>query len=284
MELPADVLLLLERLREELAGRGGVAGIYLYGSLTTGDFSPARSDIDVVVMVERELDQAAIDELGQLHTALADSADATGRLHCLYVTAETASDPDLLCPYWYGDRMTRWQLKVLTRAELASAGMALHGPWPPPGWAPVSTPEIQAAVRAEISGYWRRMARQRRCWLRDSWVDLGLTALPRSAAVLSTGELITKTEAISRLAEFGVSAELAAEIRRRRDGHAAALSVWQRVRRAHRTRQIMRRGVIRLSKLDPLRRQSVQSSCGSGTPTERPCALASSRPGWSPRG
>jgi hypothetical protein len=125
--------------------------------------------------------------------------------------------------------------------------VALHGPWPPPGVAPVPTAEVQAAVREEIGGYWHRIARQRACWLRDSWVDLGLTVLPRSAAVLTTGELITKTEAISRLAEFGVPAELAREIRRRRDGQVVTLSPAQRVRRAQLARRIMRHGVSRLS-------------------------------------
>ena len=248
MEAPADVALLLRRLKDELVARGGVAGIYLYGSLTTGDFSPARSDIDVVVMLERAPDRAAIGELRQLHAALADRA---GRLHCLYVPVPTAADPDRLCPYWYGDRMTRWQLKVLTRAELAAAGVALHGPWPPPALPPVSAAEVQAAVHAEISGYWRRMARRRRYWLRDSWVDLGLTALARSEAVLATGDLITKTEAIGRLAGFGVPASLAAEIRRRRAGQAVPLSAWQRLRRARLVRRIMRDGVRRLSRLGP---------------------------------
>ncbi|MGH3154323.1 MAG: nucleotidyltransferase domain-containing protein [Streptosporangiaceae bacterium] len=246
-DLPADIARLLERLRDRLVARGGLAGIYLYGSLATGDFSPARSDIDLVVMVNGELDQAALGELGELHAALAGSDDPAGRLHCLYVPGQAAADPARLHPYWYGDRMTRWQLKVLTRAELASAGVALHGPWPPPGVAPVSTAEVQAAVREEIGGYWRRMARQRACWLRDSWVDLGLTVLPRSAAVLTTGELITKSEAIGRLAGFGVPAELAREIRRRRDGQVVTLSAGQRVRRAQLTRQIMRHGVSRLS-------------------------------------
>jgi predicted nucleotidyltransferase len=250
-DLSADIARLLGRLRDRLVARGGLAGIYLYGSLATGDFSPARSDIDLVVMVTGELDRAAVGELRELHAALAGSDDPAGRLHCLYVPGQAAADPARLHPYWYGDRMTQWQLKVMTRAELASAGVALHGPWPPPGVTPVSTAEVQAAVHEEISGYWRRMARQRACWLRDGWVDLGLTVLPRSAAVLATGDLITKTEAIRRLAEFGVPAELAQEIRRRRDGQAVTLGSGQRVRRAHLARQIMRRGVSRLSNLDP---------------------------------
>jgi predicted nucleotidyltransferase len=47
-DLPADIARLLGRLRDALLARGGLAGIYLYGSLATGDFSPARSDIDLV--------------------------------------------------------------------------------------------------------------------------------------------------------------------------------------------------------------------------------------------
>ena len=251
MELPADIALLLERLRDGLLARGGLVGIYLYGSLTTGDFSPARSDIDVVVIVQREPDQAAIKELRQLHTTLAGSGGAAGRLHCLYVPVETAADPAPLRTYWFGDWMTQWQLKVMTQAELTLTGVALFGPWPPPGIKPVATADVQAAVHQEISGYWRRIARQRTCWRQDAWVDFGLTVLPRAEAVLTAGELITKTEAIRRLADFGVPATLAQQIRRRRDGQVVTLSPVQRFRRARSARRIMKRGVRRLSYLDP---------------------------------
>ena len=195
-ELPADIALLLGRLRDALLARGGLVGVYLYGSLITGDFSPARSDIDVLILLEREPDEAAVGELRELHVALASSADPAGRLHCLYVSAQDAADPAPLRAYWYGTRMTQWQVKVLTQAELAAAGVALYGPWPPPGLGPVAVADLQAAVRDEITGYWRRIARRRRCWLQDTWVDFGLITLPRAEAVLTSGDLITKSEAI----------------------------------------------------------------------------------------
>jgi hypothetical protein len=91
---------------------------------------------------------------------------------------------------------------------------------------------VQAAVRQEISGYWRRIARKRMLCLQDDWLDHGLIVLPRAAAVLTTGDLITKTEAISRLPDFGVPSTLAGEIRRRRDGQVAMLNADQKVRRA----------------------------------------------------
>jgi predicted nucleotidyltransferase len=251
VELPPDIALLLSRLRDGLVTRGGLVGVYVYGSLVTGDFSPARSDIDVVVLVDRELDKAAIQELEQLHRALARLGGIVGRLHCLYVPVETASDPDCLHPYWFGDRMTQWQLKVLTQAELASVGMSFYGPWPPPAIKPVPTADVQDAVHQEISGYWRRIARKRKLWLQDDWVDHGLVVLPRAEAVLTTGDLITKGEAISRLAGFGVPATLAGEIRRRRDGQVVMLGAVQKVRRARLARRTMRRGVRRLGCFDP---------------------------------
>jgi hypothetical protein len=250
MEIPSDVALLLGALRDGLLARGGLVGVYLYGSLATGDFSPARSDIDVVVILEHEPDRGATRALRKLHMGLAAPGGIAARLHCLYVPAETAADPVRLRPYWFGNRMTQWRLKVMTRAELTAAGMAVYGPWPPPAITPVPAAEVQAAVRDEITGYWSRTARKRVCWLRDSWVDLGLTVLPRAEAVLTTGHLITKTEAIGRLAGFGVPAALAREIRRRRQGEVVALSAGQKLHRARLTRRIMRREVQRLSRLD----------------------------------
>src|SRR5712691_911818 len=247
-EFPRDVAGLLERLRDRLAAREDVIGVYVYGSLATGDYSPAASDIDVVVLVRREPGQAMTRELAQLHTALAGTGGPVGQLHCLYVAADAACDPERLCTYWFGDRMTQWQMKVLTQAELAAAGVALHGPWPPPGVRPVPVADVQAAVREEVTGYWRRMSRTLRPWLQDSWVDHGLVVLPRAEAVLTVGDLITKSEAISRLAGFGVPDWLIQEIRRRRDGRPVTVNAPGRLSRALLTRRIMREGLARLSR------------------------------------
>jgi predicted nucleotidyltransferase len=71
MELPPDVTLVLSRLADGLTARGDLVGVYVYGSLATGDYSPASSDIDVVVLLEREPDQASRQRLEELHQAVA---------------------------------------------------------------------------------------------------------------------------------------------------------------------------------------------------------------------
>jgi hypothetical protein len=260
MDLPPEVSGLLGLLTNRLAARGDLVGLYVYGSLTAGDFSSACSDIDVLVLLRQDPDAAATRQLTELHLALLASGGSpgpeaygrsggvAGQLHCLYAGADTADDAERLRTYWFGDRMTQWQVKVLTRAELVTAGTALYGPWPPPV-TPVPVTQIQAAVRAEIDGYWRRMARKHTIWRQDEWVDHGLVVLPRAEAVLTSGELITKSEAIRRLPDFGVPAALATEIRQRRDGLPVAGTTASRLDRARVVRRIMNAGVSRLSQL-----------------------------------
>jgi hypothetical protein len=201
----------------------------------------------VIVLISQEPDTVMIRELTTLHRDVAATGGPAGQLHCLYVATGTASDPERLCAYWFGDRMTQWQMKLLTRAELAAAGVAVHGPWPPPGVEPVAVADVQAAVAGELAGYWRRLSRTFRPWLRDRWVDHGLVVLPRAAALLATGDLITKSEAISQLAGFGVPDWLIQEIRDRRDGRPVTVGMPRRLSRAVLARRVMREGIARLS-------------------------------------
>jgi nucleotidyltransferase-like protein len=247
MDVPPDVSGHLSRFRDGLVAVVELRGLYLYGSLTTGDFSPASSDIDVLAVTERRPDAAALDRLRALHLELARSGGAYARLNCLYAPDGTLTDPEMLHPYWYGDRFTEWQLKVMTMAELGHSGQAVHGPWPPPGLPDVGTSQVRECVRDELTGYWRRLTYRPRIWLQDKWVDFALVTLARSAAVMHDGALITKSQAVAKLGELGVPPSLADEIRRRRAGEAVRVTAIRRFIRAVRARQIMAAGIRRLT-------------------------------------
>jgi Nucleotidyltransferase domain len=243
MTIPPEVHDHLGRFRDGLLALVQLRGLYLYGSLTTGDFSPACSDIDVVAVTEREPGGLVLDHLSALHLDLARRGGAFARLNCLYVPAGTVADPERLHAYWYGDQFTQWQLKVMTMAELGHSGQALHGPWPPPGLPAVSPAELREHARDQLAGYWRRLTHRPGIWLQDKWVDFALVTLARTAAVLHDGELITKSQAIAGLGDFGVPAWLADQIGRRRAGEAVRVTAGPRLIRAARARQIMAKGI-----------------------------------------
>lgn len=243
MNLPPDVSGHLSSLRDGLLAATELRGLYLYGSLTTGDFSPASSDIDVLAVTARRPDGAVLERLTSLHADLARRGGPFARLNCLYVPDGTLADPEMLHPYWYVDRFTQWQVKVMTVAELRHSGQAVHGPWPPPGLPDVSISQVQAHTRSQLAGYWRRLTFRPRVWMQDRWVDFALITLARSAAVLHDGVLVTKSQAIAMLGDFGVPPSLADEIRRRRAGDAVPVTARQRLLRGARARHIMAAGI-----------------------------------------
>ncbi|HSZ42759.1 MAG TPA: hypothetical protein VK817_22590 [Trebonia sp.] len=246
-DAPADVSAHLSRLRDGLVAATDLRGLYLYGSLTTGDFSPSASDIDVIAVTGRQPGPGTLRVIEGLHQELASSGGAFARLNCLYVPAGELADPERLHTYWYGDRFTEWELKLMTMAELAHAGRALHGPWPPPGLPPVRPGELRAHVRDQLDTYWRRMTARPDIWLHDQWVDFGLVTLSRTAALMRDGELITKSAAIRRLGDFGVPDWLADQIRRRRAGEEVPASEAERLTRADLARRLMTDGIRQLT-------------------------------------
>ena len=254
MDIPPEVSSHLDDLRDGLLAVVDLRGLYLYGSLTTGDFSPASSDIDLLAVTGRRPDGAVRGQLSALHLDLARRGGVYARLNCLYVPAGMLADSGLLHVYWYGDRFTQWRLKVMTMAELGHSGQALYGPWPPAGLPDVSMSEIREQARDELTGYWRRLTYRPRAWLEDKWVDFALITLARSAAVLRDGALITKSQAIARLGDLGVPLSLADEIRRRRAGEPVRVTASRRLIRAARARHIAAAGIRGLTRTQRDRR------------------------------
>ena len=243
MAIAPEVSRHLDRFTSGLLAAVELRGLYLYGSLTTGDFSPSSSDIDLLAVTEHALDGAGLDRLRALHLDLARNGGAYARLNCLYVPAGTLGDPDRLRTYWYGDRFTEWQLKLMTVAELGHSGHALYGPWPLPGLPDVSPGELREHVREQLASYWRPLTYRPNIWLQDKWVDFALVTLARSAALIRNGDLVTKSQAIAQLADFGVPPWLADQIRRRRAGEPVRVTAGQRLARAARARHIMAVGI-----------------------------------------
>ena len=114
-------------------------GAYLHGSLTTGDFVPGRSDIDLLLIVASELADGELRALQDVSTAV--MSEQTSRVDLRVVTQATAASPtrtpvvELYVGYRPGsatDVMTR-AVEPDLLVELSTvrqSGMALVGPEP----------------------------------------------------------------------------------------------------------------------------------------------------------
>ena len=209
-ELPTAVAVLGERLR----GLGWVTDLWVAGSLATGDYVPGVSDIDLVAVVDRQLDDARQGLLVQLHRQLDQSVAAGTDLGCVYVEDGRESEPSATHPTWTHGGLVQRILSGITRAELVRNGRAVFGRDPGRCLPPMTDDDVRDAARAEVCGYWAWASRRPWMWLSPVIAELGLTGMARGRHAMRTGQLLSKTRAIEQAqAPLWLKADMAARRR-----------------------------------------------------------------------
>ncbi len=148
-------------------------GLYLYGSLASGDFDPLRSDIDFVVVTTDQLPEELIPALEKMHARLAASGlKWAPKLEGTYIpqTALRRYDPNAApCPslnegrFFLARHESDW---VIQRYILREHGVAVAGPPIRSMIDPVQPDEIRQGVRGVLRGWWTSML-DNPSWLRD---------------------------------------------------------------------------------------------------------------------
>lgn len=78
------ILLTISNGIKDILGKN-LIGLYLFGSLTYGDFNPESSDIDLVVIVKKHLNHHELDLIKQLHKRVGEHNQKwNDRLECSY--------------------------------------------------------------------------------------------------------------------------------------------------------------------------------------------------------
>jgi hypothetical protein len=249
-ELPPDVGRLLDELVAALARVVDLVGLYAAGSLGSGDYVAGVSDLDLVAVIGEPASSATEAELRRVHRALARNhrvapMDAA-KVQCYYVPLDRMTELSERHLRWEGGRLSRRPLTGIARAELTRTALTVTGPEPWTVFPPIDQQALADAVRRDLRDYWGEAVTWRTAWLLDLYVDLGLLTLPRARATLTDGRLMGKTEALGRLADFGVPPWLVDEITRRRTGHQLRLGPWHRIRRARTARRLVAVGITSL--------------------------------------
>lgn len=222
-------------LAECLDGLGWVTDLLVAGSLTTGDYIPGVSDLDLVALTTGTVGQARQEILAGLHHELDRGAGQGLDLGCAYVDADTLGDPGALHPMWTHGSLVQRSLPAVTRAELVRHGFAVLGRPPAAVLPEMTDDDIRRAARADLCGYWAYATRRPWWWLNPVIADLGLTSMARGRYTLRTGQLLTKTQAIE---QAHAPAWLKDQLRARRRGEPVssprtrtALIAWRDARR-----------------------------------------------------
>jgi predicted nucleotidyltransferase len=160
----SDVNAALERFLSNLHEvlREQLVGVYLHGSLASGDFNPKTSDIDFLVATTSTLPAGTFSALKAMHARLAASElEFASRLEGAYMplAALRRYHPDAAPQPWLGvdghfaeERTgSDW---IIQRWILREQGVVLYGPDPRTLIDPISPEDLRGAVRASLCEWW----------------------------------------------------------------------------------------------------------------------------------
>jgi predicted nucleotidyltransferase len=194
--------LLLSRVKKVLGSQ--FLGMYLYGSLASGDFDPKGSDIDFVVITEGGLSDERIIELESMHGEIwAGGLKWAAKLEGSYIPRDLIRrhDPDgLPCPTvnegrFFVDRCgSDW---IIQRHIIRECGVVLYGPNPKTLIDPLSPDEIQRAVKGVLDEWWFPML-DHPDWLAQRGAEyhaFAVISMCRALHALEHGRIVSKPAA-----------------------------------------------------------------------------------------
>lgn len=151
---------LLDRIRGTLGGK--LVGIYLYGSLVTGDFDRESSDIDLFVLTSVDIDEQEFERLRETHKAVvAEWPEWDNRVEIAYFSVAALKTLDSHRsriavispgePFHFKEAGEDW---LINRWVLREKGVALFGPPPKELIEPISKEAFLHYVRVQAEE-WR---------------------------------------------------------------------------------------------------------------------------------
>lgn len=227
---------LLDRFLTELRDLTPVA-VWAHGSLGGGDYQEGRSDLDLIAVLDDPITARRVWRVARLHARLRGEP-LVDKLHCSYLTPGSAVGAERRHLTWAHEELFKRPVTPVTRRELHTFGVTLHGEPPKGLLPPVLDHELTEFVVRDQRDFWRREVDRASNWTQDIWVDLALVTYARASVTLRDGRLITKKEALDLLPGLGAPVEVVEDVRRRRydgDGPGTAPSEEWTARRAELT-------------------------------------------------
>jgi hypothetical protein len=189
--------LLLTRVQATLGAQ--FLGMYLHGSLASGDFDPTSSDIDFVVVTAGALPGELIPALAALHARLTDSGMAWAlKLEGTYFPQQVLrhyQPSDALFPslnegsFYMGGHGSDW---VIQSHILREHGIVLAGPAPRSWIDPVAPDDLRRAMRSLLRDWWAPMLDDSARLQSDDYQAYAVLTMCRALYTLETGAIASK--------------------------------------------------------------------------------------------
>ena len=197
----SDVNAILELLliRVQAVLQGQFVGMYLYGSLASGDFNPYSSDVDFLVVTTHDLPAKTFTALAQMHTDIINSGlkfapkleGSYIPIHALrrFVPNDTPRPTLNEGKFYWDSHGYDW---VIQRHIIREQGVIVAGPDPKPMIDPVMPQELRQAILEILRGWWRPMLDDQSFLQRSAYQVFAILSMCRIQHGLYFGTIVSK--------------------------------------------------------------------------------------------
>jgi hypothetical protein len=196
-----DVNAVLHRLLTDVCAILGerFVGLYLYGSLASGDFNLETSDIDFLVVTTAVLPAEMIAALEIMHQRLNDSGlKWAAKLEGSYVPQPALRRYDPAAPpcpqinegqFNLGQQASDW---IIQRHILREQGVVVAGPPLSPMIDPVEVDDLRGAVLGFLRGWWAPMLENPTRLQSPEYQAYAVLTMCRALHTLEQGDIVSK--------------------------------------------------------------------------------------------
>ena len=200
------ILTLLDNARAILVD--DFVGMYLYGSLATGDFEPGRSDIDFLIVTGRELPENIVSELKIMHKRLYECGMKwSNHLEGSYIPLDVVRKCSPTGPAWPMTNQQKFLVAhenaswVINNDILYTRGVVITGPPLKSIIDSVSPEELKTAVLTLLRDIWSPWQHNSDKFHRDEYQSFVVLTMCRALYTLKHGSVVSKR----RSAEWAIA-------------------------------------------------------------------------------
>src|SRR2546430_4890402 len=201
----ADINELLDLLLARIQGILGkkLIGLYVFGSLVTGDFDYGCSDIDLVAAISADLDEKEFESIKKMHADIALTHKKwDDRIEAGYIAVANLKKATLHCkialispgePFHVKEAENDW---IINRYVLREKGLTLFGPAPKTLVNPIAKEDMMQALQ-ELMKEWGEWIKHTEVLHSRKYQAFAILTMCRALYTFKTGEFVSKKQAAS---------------------------------------------------------------------------------------
>lgn len=202
LEINALLQMLLDEVRAVLAAE--FVGLYVHGSLASGDFAPGRSDVDFVVVTKGALPEEVLPALAAMHQRLrVNGGKWAAKMEGSYIPRAALRRHDPAHSHFPALRMdgsfdvdehgSDW---IIQRHILRQHGLALAGPSPRTLIDPVPAFALRQAAWGILDTWWRANLNDPTILRTTEYQSYAVLTMCRARYTMQRGETASKKVAV----------------------------------------------------------------------------------------